>query len=174
VEANCKAIFRENECPEPRYKNGRIRDWNMGDYKRIEVSHHLSRYEVRFPLWRGNHSIRQPFAAWKDGKSLGWYEAYNESKHDRHDAFEKATFSNVVDALSGLLVLLSAQFHRCDFAPADYLSAGEIDDGFESAIGDYLRVRFPKDWSPDERYDFNWGLLKQEPNPFQNFDYSKI
>ena len=45
VEANCKAILKENGY-------ARSGDWNMGDYKKIEKTHLLSLYEVKVPNWR--------------------------------------------------------------------------------------------------------------------------
>ena len=47
-------------------------------------------------------------------------------------------------------------------------------DGTASGIGGYFRVRFPNDFPPDMRYDFDWQELQKEPDPFQNFDYSSI
>src|SRR5215469_10234432 len=42
VEANCKAILTENDYP-------KSRDLRMTDYKKIERTHCLSQYEIRFP-----------------------------------------------------------------------------------------------------------------------------
>ena len=49
VEANCKAILKENGY-------SRSGDWNMGDYRKIEKTHFLSAYEVKVPNWSGTKS----------------------------------------------------------------------------------------------------------------------
>lgn len=168
VEANFKAIFVEN---------GFVKhdDMTMKDYRKIEASHKLSSYEVKIPVWHGSGSIRTPFAAWKAAKSLSWYSAYNQTKHNRHEAFSMATFENALDAVCGLLVVLSSQFYDQDFSPSDtLLSVGGPNDGMESAIGSYFRIKFPTDWPEEQRYDFDWQDLKHEEDPFEKFDYSSI
>jgi hypothetical protein len=168
VEANCKAILKENGY-------ARSGDWNMGDYKKIEKTHLLSAYEVKVPNWSGRVATRTPFSAWSTGGSLLWYQAYNTTKHDRHSEFEQATFEHLIDACCGLLVVLSAQFETNDFSPGNTLLALEgSSDGMESGIGGYFRVRFPANWPTELRYDFDWQQLKDEADPFQTLDYSRI
>lgn len=168
VEANCRAILKENGY-------SRSGDWNMGDYKKIEKTHFLSEYEVKVPIWTGTRALRYPFEPWTSGAKLPWYEAYNISKHDRHSQFKKATFKHLIDASCGLLVLLSAQFGRHDFQPGNTLLACEgPGDGRESGIGGYFRVRFPTEVPLDLRYDFKWQNLQNEPDPFRTIDYLKI
>ncbi len=168
VEANCKAILREN---------GYIRsgDWNMGDYKRIEKTHFLSAYEVKVPNWNGTRAKWSPFSAWASGNTPPWYQVYNITKHDRHSEFEQAAFENLVAACCGLLVVLSAQFETNDFSPG-YVGWGVpgSDDEMASGIGGYFLVRFPTNLPYDLRYDFDWQNLKDEPDPFQTIDYSRI
>lgn len=147
----------------------------MADYKRIDPTHHLSSYQVKVPYWDGNKNIRSPFSAWAQKKPLPWYQAYNMTKHNRHTGFQEAKFDHLIDACCAVIVLLSAQFETQDFTPGDTLLAvnGER-DGMESAIGGYFRVKFPDDWPLELRYDFDWHQLKNEPDPFQSIDYSKI
>ena len=133
VEANCKAILKENGYA----KSG---DWNMSDYKKIETTHFLSLYEIRAPVWTGQRSTWTPFSAWGSGKSLDWYKAYNAAKHDRHSEFAQATFEQLIAASCGLLVLLSAQFRTNDFSPGNSFPLLEgPGDGMESGIGRCLR-----------------------------------
>jgi hypothetical protein len=86
--------------------------------------------------------------------------------------------SNTTDAICGLVVVLSAQFHDEDYSPVEKsLSIGagysyDTNDGMESAIGNFFRVKFPLDWPEEERYDFNWEELEKMENPFAQFDYS--
>jgi hypothetical protein len=161
VEANCKAILRENE-----YSKGNNLD--MRDYVKINKSHRLSSYRVKIPYWDGTAGIRVPFNAWANNSLLPWYQAYNSVKHNRHEDFKNASFEHATDAVCGLVVLLSSQFCTNDFGP----SCGFLLlEGSNQTIGDYFQVEFPYDWPAEERYAFDWNTLSQEPDPFQNFPY---
>lgn len=167
LEANCKAILKENEY-------GKAGSWDMRDYRKIDKTHLLSKYEVKVPNWNGNGAIRTPFDNWQSGGALPWYDAYNATKHDRHDEFQEATFEHLIDASCGLLVILSAQFRTNDFSPGGSFLVDASRDGLETGIGGYFRVRFPEDWPEHLRYDFDWQKLKHETDPFRTIDYSKI
>jgi len=170
VEANCKAILKENIYSKEKYLN-------MGDYKKLNVTHGLSSYKVRLPIWDGVSHIRQPFGNWADNEPLVWYSAYNSTKHDRHNEFKNANFKNLIDAVCGLLVILSSQFHTNDFSPGPTLLAcegGYHNDGMECAIGDYFRINFPNDWPKEDRYDFNWQNIQDEQHLFQKINYDEI
>lgn len=160
VEANCKAILLENGYQ----KKG---DLNMTDYKKLNMTHRLSEYEVVAPVWHGTAAVRRPFAAWATGGQLPWYEDYNATKHDRHAEFHRAAFGSVVDAVTGLLVVLSAQFYTDDFAPVDYLAAKSAED---VGIGNYFIVRFPSFPAADQ-YEFDWYVLGKDPAPFDMLSF---
>jgi hypothetical protein len=165
VEANCKAILQENGY-------SRAGDWNMGDYKKIELSHRLSEYRIRIPAWSGAAGMLQPFQPWATGGSLPWYQIYNATKHDRHKEFATATFDVMLNAICGCLVLLSSQFRNQDFSGRDgRLVISTLGDGSEEAIGGYFRVHYPTSWAPAERYDFDWQVLGLLPDPFDQFSY---
>ena len=166
IEANCKAILLENGYKKP------PDDLKMSDYVKIEQSHRLSHFEVRVPAWSGSAALRVPFASWRSGGSLAWYQAYNATKHDRQAEFRRATFEQALDAVCGCLVMLSAQFLDQDFSgrPA-LLSTGSPGDGMEDAIGSYFRMGYPKAWPVADRYDFNWQTLERDPNPVQEYPY---
>lgn len=160
VEANFRGIFADNGYQ-------RTDNLNMNDYRQIDATHRLSSYKVRLPVWHGNDVVRMPFAAWKNGGPLKWYQAYNQAKHNRHELFHLADFRATVDALCGLVALLSAQFRNEDFSKSVMLLDDGPADGYEFAIGDYFRVAYPDDWPIEERYDFDWQALKNEADPFQ-------
>ena len=165
IEANCKAILLENGYSEPSH-------WNMNDYKKIEGSHYLSAYKVKYPSWQGENDVRHPFSNWQTGGSLPWYSAYNATKHDRYTEFQQATFQHLTDALAGLVVVMSSQFWTHDFAPTDWtLSVGGPGDGMESAIGGYFRISFPDEWPQIMRYEFDWQQLRNEEDPFDCYQY---
>ena len=104
---------------------------------------------------------------------LPWYDAYNATKHDRHTAFKRATFEQMLDAVCGCLALLSAQFLDEDFSsqPAR-LAVEDPTDGMADAIGGYFRVGYPHSWPVSEMYDFRWYSLGRDPNPFQRYPYT--
>jgi hypothetical protein len=165
VEANSKAILTANQ-----YQAARRLD--MRDYRLIEQSHRLSAYQIQVPTWHGTGAIRRPFLQWANDEALPWYRAYHASKHDRHESFRQATFGCMLDAVAAVAVLLSAQFWTHDFEPVSAI-VGRFgpDDGFDAALGGYLRVRFPDDWPQEGRYEFDWAQLRNEDDPFQPFPY---
>lgn len=174
VEANLTAILLENK-----YQKA-SRDLTMKDYKLIEFSHRLSHYRIRIPGWTGVQQIRTPFAAWgaTPQGSLGWYQAYNQAKHDRHAHFHLATFDVLLEAMCGLSTLLASQFHQENYSPQDKsLSIGssysyDTDDGMTASIGGFFRVEYPSSYPLNERYDFDWKALSQLPDPFDEFDHA--
>ena len=167
VEANCTAILRENGY-------SRSGNWNMTDYKKIEQSHYLSQYEVKVPNWLGTGGVRKPFSSWSTLGSLGWYTAYNATKHDRHLKFGQANFQNLIDAASGLAALIASQFLDHDFSPAGMsLSAnpGGPSDGFEPSIGGFFRLKYPSNIPAAEKYDFERADINFSIDIFQKFTY---
>ena len=156
VEANCKAILAENgyvkrnsKTGKPLMKrNGDPADWDMGDFRLLEQTHRLSHYEIMLPVWKGpaGTNARKPFEQWTTNTALPWWGAYNDAKHDRHEKFARANFSNLIGAVCALVAILSSQFHRHDFSPGPTLlavSGGGAPAGYETAIGGYFWVKFP-------------------------------
>jgi hypothetical protein len=170
VEANFKAIFKENTYTKPERK------WNIVDYKKINISHHLDDYSIELPNWTGVEGIRYPFKEWKIADSLSWYKAYNNSKHDRINNFKDANLQNLLDAYCGLLALLSSQFFYEEFkAGAKYIpSEGYSYFGEGFGIGNYLIVDFPDDWIEDDYYDFDITEFEKGKVEFQKFDYDSL
>jgi len=174
VEANLTAILNENN-----YTKRKMNDWTMTDYKTVEFSHRLSSYKVRLPGWNGKENIYQPFKPWKAKKSLPWYDAYNKSKHDRHNNFSMATFKALIASMCGLTAVITAQFFNNEYHPGPIGLAIEYegydsDDGMISAVGEMFRVGLPDDWPEEERYDFDWSEIKKLDDPFDEFDYSSF
>jgi hypothetical protein len=179
IEANFTAILKENKYSDSN-------NWNLkNDYSLIDFSHKLSSYKVKFPIWRGEKNTRTPFKNWATKPSsnwhvLDWYQAYNKSKHDRHLHFDKATFDTLLDAVSGLVVLLSAQFMDENYSPnSKSMGIGgsysyDYDPKMETAIGDYFRIQFPEDWKDEELYGFNWEEISSLEEPIDSIDFEKI
>lgn len=179
IEANFTAILKENI-----YNNQN--NWNLkNDYSLIDYTHRLSSYEVEIPIWKGEKNIRKPFLNWKNKKadnwySLQWYKAYNKSKHDRHAHFEDATFENLLDAVSALVVVLTSQFMDEEYSPNNKAMGisghYSYNHNFEmkTGIGDFFRVKYPTDWTDDEKYNFIWSNLKNIENPISQIDFDQI
>jgi hypothetical protein len=166
VEANCKAILTANEAV-----LGNNPD--MRDFRKVEASHKLSGYEVSAPTWHGERAKRKPFARWANPpreQTLPWYDAYNNTKHNRATRFHEATFEHMLDAVCGLVVLLSAQFRNEDFSNTNVVTFGATSRIGELAIGGYFLVSFPE-WPEAERYEFDWRVLESEDDPFVNYPY---
>jgi hypothetical protein len=148
----------------------------MNVYKKLDITHHLSSYEVSLPIWNGPQRIIRPFEDWKYGQGISWYQAYNASKHDRHEAFRHANMEHLLTATAGLLVVLSSQFGTQEFSPSDMLLSA---DGYEyhdmeAAMGSLFRIKFPNDWLEAELYDFDWSALEKQQDRFAKFDYDSI
>lgn len=167
-EANFKAILQENSFT----KSGR---WTMREYSRVDHSHRLSDYQVFLPSWRGTMGEFCPFGAWKEGKPLPWYEAYNGSKHDRHESLSSANLQMLIQAVGGLLVLLISQFNNEDYSglPEGLAIGGPSLYKWDATIGDLFRISRPDNWTEDQFYDFDWKELKGLIDPFQKFDYDQ-
>jgi hypothetical protein len=162
IEANCTAILTENGY--------RKSDLKMTDYHKLNGTHRLSSYQVKFPVWHGDRAVRTPFSAWENGPTLKWYQAYNKTKHDRHGRFEQANFESLLDAAAGLVALLTSQFGDRDFVHPyvpQMVDDTFVGDGFGTAVGKYFRVKYPDDWPEGERYDFRWEQLGNDQDPFQ-------
>lgn len=173
IEANFTAILKENGY-------NHVGDLTRKDYKLVNITHRLSSFEVSLPVWNGVQKKRCPFKGWSNGAPLDWYDAYNKAKHDRHTHFFEATFDNLLDAISGLVILLSAQFGDEDYSPNEKgISVGggysyNSSDGLKTAIGDYFRIKFPDDWPLEQRYSFEWKVLAAIDEPIATIDYNVI
>ncbi|MFZ1811961.1 MAG: hypothetical protein WAU02_00335 [Candidatus Saccharimonadales bacterium] len=145
----------------------------MNDYHNVNQSHFLSDYKVYLPHWEGNN-MRQPFKAWSvNGAGLIWYQSYNNTKHARWKNIKEANLKNVVNAMTGLTALISAQFYNINFDAREYLEAETArKDKAIIAIGDYFSVKFP-DIPMNERYDLPPEYIDvNNQHNFQKFKYT--
>jgi hypothetical protein len=178
VEGNFKAILRENIF-DPKDKYGKSRpekNWNIKDFKVVNKTHHLDDYTIKLPFWKGELNERKPFKAWKTNDSIPWYQAYNQSKHDRVYNFEKANFENLIDAYCGLCTILSSQFKTQDFMPGSQNLGIDTDSYFDGVfgIGNYVRIGWPADWKEEDLYEFDWTKLKMETEKFAKINYNSL
>ena len=178
IEANFTAILIENGYKGRKSKSRRPISWNIEDYRLVNHSHRLSSYEARIPGWNGIQGLCKPYEPWKNDEQLPWYKAYNESKHDRQNNFPQAKLKYLIDAMCGLVILITAQFSNESYQPGPIGIAIEYegydsDDGMISAIGGVFRVKKPADWPVEERYDFKWRDLREMEDPFDEFNHAQ-
>ena len=115
---------------------------NTNDYVRLLKPMRLAEFSVAFSFypWMTKFS---PFEKWnsdKASKSLFWYVAYNNAKHDIGTYFHLATLQNAFDALSACFVMMCAQY-GWDFALEDK----DADRSFMKLVD------YPK-WHPSQVY----------------------
>lgn len=168
IEANFKAILKANNykrLDKKTHKPVAEKYWNIVDYVKLEKSHKLSYYKVKIPYFQGEGAIRQPFLKWQgDINKLQWYSDYNDVKHDRVKKFKKANFANLLDAICGLLVVLSSQFYIESFngshETGNYTFSVQAFPPKTSrikAIGDYFMIDFPPydAWEEKDKYNID-------------------
>lgn len=178
IEANFKAILRENIYT-PKDKEWEIRDerkWNIKDYKKINKTHFLSDYSVEFPVWNWEGRTFHPYKEWWTQDTLSWYQAYNNSKHDRHEQFSEANFENLLWAVSGLFALLTSQFKDQSFSWQEkVLGIGSSYNYYTLVawIWGYLLIKYPT-YKEDILYNFDWLELMKEESRFEKIDYNNI
>lgn len=181
VEANFKSILVANGVPDSD-------NFNMNDYKKVEESSKLSKYQVTFPFWRddkGNISKLHltPFESFGEPKPTAptWYRSYNEVKHNRDKEFQKASLLNCMNAVAAILVLLYSQFGASCLA----IRVGSLgfggpalnEDGYNDLTfyGDTdFRITPPSmtDWREEDLYNFDWDSLKGTPEPFAQYPFT--
>jgi hypothetical protein len=103
VEDQCKGILEAHQHQKLR---------NIEDYWALNKAMNLDEFGVSFPYYPRLRTIK-PFEAWKGSTSyvpLKWYQAYNEVKHNRRKQFALANLGNAFQAITGLFVLMCAQY----------------------------------------------------------------
>ncbi|WP_426330137.1 hypothetical protein [Pedobacter sp. R-06] len=82
------------------------------DYARLCQPLHLKEYQFTLNTYAGIPPIR-PFEHWDIAKptaSLAWYDAYNNTKHDREKHFSQATLFHCISAVVACLVMHCVKF----------------------------------------------------------------
>lgn len=91
-------------------QNGRT--YTTQDYVKLLSKAYFNEFEITFKNYDGIRSF-QPFLNWNSSrptKSLFWYDAYNQTKHDRSAAFNAATLENVMDAIAACVAVFCSKF----------------------------------------------------------------
>src|SRR5262249_7417803 len=80
------------------------------DYVKLCGPLYLKEFQINLPRYAGLKGFR-PFATWSRKKrSLPWYDAYNNTKHDRKSHFHDASLHNCLNAVTANIVLFSVRF----------------------------------------------------------------
>jgi len=104
VESGWCAVLKENG-----YRSG---IWTTKDYIKLRKPMCLDAYELSLQQYPKFPSF-SPFKDWeeqKPTKSLVWYDAYNEIKHDREENLKLATLQNAVLAVGAAVVIFYSQY----------------------------------------------------------------
>jgi hypothetical protein len=108
VEASWRGVLEANE-----YSNSKTGNrFNTCDYVKLLKPMRLCEWEVKL-VHHSNWPAMRPFANWSAAsptKSLDWYNAYNQVKHDREDKLRCASLKNVLDAMAAMVVMAWATF----------------------------------------------------------------
>ncbi len=107
-------------------KDNKRRDLGIKNYFEYFGEYVKDRWVV---FWPDEPVKIQPFQAW-DGASeyepLAWWQAYNQTKHDRLANLNKATLSATTNAIAGLfLAILRCEYCRYAVEAADWLSSSD-------------------------------------------------
>jgi hypothetical protein len=108
VESAWKAILRANGFSRA---TAGAKSWTTRDYVKLLKPLRLREWGVAMPLFL-NYGVIVPFQTWREVDptgSLRWYAAYNAAKHDREEAFSKATLGMLVEAAAAAFVMVAAQ-----------------------------------------------------------------
>ncbi|WP_250255539.1 hypothetical protein [Chryseobacterium sp. Marseille-Q3244] len=169
-ESNCKSILSSNQFT----KAG---NWNILDYYKINKAAKLSDYEIHLNIWSPITKVLRPFIDWNSStpKSLSWYIAYNNVKHDRNNNFHEANLKNLTLALSGLFTILFSQYFIFCFDSHQTTTSSSTDDqNFISTPKSIFKIKLPETWVDTEKYDFDWNTLKSTANKFESFNFDAI
>jgi hypothetical protein len=87
-------------------------EFTTKDYVRLLSPLYLAEYEVIVKPYPAVGPLR-PFSVWDANaptKSLGWYDAYNKTKHDRTTYFGEATLGHCFSSIAANLVMFCVRF----------------------------------------------------------------
>src|SRR5262249_42704776 len=104
VEAQWRGILLANGMSKERFATN--------DYVRLCEAMRLNEYEVGFFDYPWIVPIR-PFEQWRTdapARTIGWYDAYNQVKHDRANSFSRATLQSALEAVSACAIMQCAAF----------------------------------------------------------------
>jgi hypothetical protein len=166
-ESNAKGILKANGYSKD------DRSMSIKDYHRLDKSTKLSEYHIEIEFWRPNKMVIAPFLEWKESHSLQWYGDYNLVKHNRDANFHLATLDNTLKSVAAVLSILYAQldFNTLTSHKANPMIASTDNVDFTPFSETMFQVIKPHSWTADEKYQFDWDVLKDDIEPFQKYSF---
>jgi hypothetical protein len=81
-----------------------------------------------------------------------------------------ASFNNLLNALCGVFIILFTQYGVQVFNPYHKVSSYDEEelDKIIYEASSIFGIEVP-DWEDNEKYDFDWNVVKNEENPFIKF-----
>ena len=176
IETNFRGILKANG-----YTRGKEEVWNMSDdFFKTNLALKLHEYIIRSSIYEKIYStdIGQPFAIWNTQVycPLDWYKEHNGVKHDRSTDFKKANLKNVLTALTGLYILLYAQFgFLVEIITNKNWGADFLTPHPESKSKNEMGFCFKQQpvWNDDEKYEFEWGTLINN-SPYEKYPFKML
>ncbi len=117
AEASWAAILKANSYP----PKGRL---NTTDYVKLLKPMLLDGYSLELTSYPGFPGFA-PLRDWDPScptQSLGWYYAYNATKHNREENLKEATLEKAIHAVGAAVVMFYAQFGASSFSGDEGLS----------------------------------------------------
>lgn len=103
-ESLCKELLVKGELTSKRTDQTNIKQYSLlNQYDEDRV---LSKFHAIFKF--DHENVLKPFEGWNNGHSLFWYQDYNKVKHQRASEFQRASLANVLNAISGLFIIIYA------------------------------------------------------------------
>ena len=85
---------------------------NTEDYSKILKYVNLAKHKMSLVGYTNPHKCC-PFEKWntvQSTKSLPWYEAYNQVKHDKEKNFHQATLENCINAIAANVIMFAIRY----------------------------------------------------------------
>lgn len=124
-EAQCTGILQANNAAPV------SRHFNTNDYVKLAPAMRLDEYSMTLSMFPDYPTIT-PFAGWvpaQPTQSLGWYDAYNKTKHDREANFSLATLENAIVSVGACFAMLVGQTY------GDFTALGDMGQIFALQSG---------------------------------------
>ena len=100
----------ELECTFKTYSFGK--NQGMNDYVKILSMVNLAKHKLSLVGYTNPYKCC-PFEKWdpkQPTKSLLWYDAYNQVKHNKDDSFHSATLENCINAIAANIVIFAIRY----------------------------------------------------------------
>jgi hypothetical protein len=111
---------------------------NTKDYVTLCDRLYLPEYRILF----NSHPIQvelTPFVDWKSeqpSQSLPWYDAYNHTKHDKSEHFDKATLAHCLNSIAANIVMFCVRYSPYEIIRSIDICSNLINEYFSISLVD--------------------------------------